>query len=128
MKSLEKSRKAESPKAETSRTLETTSKSEPVPASSGPTTGELIPHNNIRKSIAAHMVMSKHTSPHVTTVMEVDLSRVIAHRNQNKEAFSRDGVNLTFTAYFVSATVSALKAYPIVNSSWRETAYCPSRD
>lgn len=115
-----KEQKTGAPKVEASQTPEISLKSEPVAASSGPTPGELIPHNNIRKSIAAHMVMSKHTSPHVTTVMEVDLSRVIAHRNQNKEAFSRDGVNLTFTAYFVSATVSALKAYPIVNSSWRD--------
>lgn len=93
-----------------------------------PLPGKLIPLNNIRKSIAEHMVMSKHTSPHVTTVMEVDLSRVIAHRNQNKDLFSRDGVNLTFTAYFVAAAVTALKAYPIVNSSWREDGILVHRD
>ncbi len=85
-----------------------------------PTQDELIPLNNVRKKIAEHMVMSKHTSPHVTTVMEADLSRVVRHRNQNKDAFSHDGVNLTFTAYFVSAAVNALKAYPMVNSSWQE--------
>ncbi|HSQ26467.1 MAG TPA: dihydrolipoamide acetyltransferase family protein [Anaerolineales bacterium] len=124
----EKEQKSETPKAETSRTSEISAKSEPVAANSGLTPDELIPHNNVRKSIAAHMVMSKHTSPHVTTVMEVDLSRVIAHRNQNKEAFSRDGVNLTFTAYFVSAAVSALKAYPIVNSSWRDDGILVHRD
>jgi 2-oxoglutarate dehydrogenase E2 component (dihydrolipoamide succinyltransferase) len=66
------------------------------------------------------MVHSKHTSPHVTTVMEVDLSRVVAHREANKAAFARDGANLTFTAYFIAAIVAALKAYPIVNSSWGE--------
>jgi pyruvate/2-oxoglutarate dehydrogenase complex dihydrolipoamide acyltransferase (E2) component len=66
------------------------------------------------------MVFSKHTSPHVTTVMEADLSKVVKHRGANKGAFERDGVNLTFTAYFVSAVVSALKEYPIVNSSWSE--------
>jgi len=64
------------------------------------------------------MVMSKRTSPHVTTVMEVDLSRVIAHRTANKDDFNHDGVNLTFTAYFINAIVAALKAYPLVNSSW----------
>ncbi len=93
-----------------------------------PSPGDLVPLNNIRRSIAEHMVMSKHTSPHVTTVMEVDLSRVIAHRNQNKDMFKRDGVNLTFTAYFVSAAVNALKAYPIVNSSWREEGILFHRD
>ncbi len=80
----------------------------------------LLPLTPIRKSIAAHMVESKHTSPHVLTVMEADMSRVIAHRAANKDAFARDGVNLTFTAYFMTAIVAGLKAYPLVNSSWSE--------
>jgi 2-oxoglutarate dehydrogenase E2 component (dihydrolipoamide succinyltransferase) len=66
------------------------------------------------------MVQSKKTSPHVSTIMEADLSKVVAHRASNKEAFARDGVNLTFTAYFISAAVAALKAHPIVNSSWSD--------
>jgi 2-oxoisovalerate dehydrogenase E2 component (dihydrolipoyl transacylase) len=81
---------------------------------------QLIKHSSMRKSIAAHMVESKHTSPHVLTVMEADMSRVVKHRAANKAAFERDGVNLTFTAYFVSAIVAGLKAYPIVNSSWTD--------
>ncbi len=88
-----------------------------------PGTGTLdtvIKHTNIRKSIAEHMVMSKRTSPHVLTVMEADMSRVSKHRAANKEIFSRDGVNLTFTAYFMMAMVAGLKAYPIVNSSWSD--------
>lgn len=87
---------------------------------SGPLTSDLIPHTTLRRAIAEHMVFSKHTSPHVTTVMEADMTRVIAHRNANKESFARDGVNLTFTPYFISAIVSALKAYPTVNSSWSD--------
>jgi 2-oxoglutarate dehydrogenase E2 component (dihydrolipoamide succinyltransferase) len=82
--------------------------------------GEVIPLNPVRKAIANHMVMSKHTSPHVTTAMEVDLNQVVAHRNENKVPFAQIGVKLTFTAYFIAATVSALKAYPIVNSSWSD--------
>jgi 2-oxoglutarate dehydrogenase E2 component (dihydrolipoamide succinyltransferase) len=86
-----------------------------------PTAGDqLIKHTVIRKQIAEHMVMSKHTSPHVLTVMEADLSRVVKHRSANKEIFLRDGVNLTFTAYFMMAIVAGLKTYPNVNSSWRE--------
>ncbi len=86
-----------------------------------PTQGDqLIKHTVIRKSIAEHMVMSKRTSPHVLTVMEADMSRVVKHRAANKAAFERDGVNLTFTAYFLSAIVTGLKAYPTVNSSWTE--------
>jgi pyruvate/2-oxoglutarate dehydrogenase complex dihydrolipoamide acyltransferase (E2) component len=74
----------------------------------------------VRRLIAEHMVLSKHTSPHVTTVMEADLSRVVAHRLANKEAFDRDGASLTFTVYFAAAAVQALKAHPLVNSSWSE--------
>ncbi len=86
-------------------------------------TGEIIRLTPVRRLIAEHMVMSKHTSPHVTTVMEADLSRVVAHRGANKAAFERDGANLTFTAYFAAAAVQALKAYPLVNSSWTEAGH-----
>jgi 2-oxoglutarate dehydrogenase E2 component (dihydrolipoamide succinyltransferase) len=82
--------------------------------------GELIPHSTLRRQIAEHMLRSKHTSPHVTTIMEADLKRVVAHRQANKESFARQGVNLTFSAYFIAAAVEALKAFPIVNSSWSE--------
>jgi 2-oxoisovalerate dehydrogenase E2 component (dihydrolipoyl transacylase) len=80
----------------------------------------LIPHTTVRRLIAEHMVLSERTSPHVTTVMEVDLSRIVAHRAANKAAFAQDGVNLTFTAYFIAAIVAGLKAYPLVNSSWTD--------
>lgn len=94
----------------------------PQPTTTGLSDYQTIPHTTIRRRIAEHMVHSKHTSPHVTTVMEVDLSRVAAHRQTNKAAFAGDGVNLTFTPYFVSAIVDALKAYPMVNSSWSDDA------
>jgi len=81
---------------------------------------QLIKHTVIRKSIAQHMVESKHTSPHVLTVMEADMSKVIKHRSANKAIFERDGVKLTFTAYFMTAIVAGLKSYPIVNSSWND--------
>ena len=79
-----------------------------------------IPHTLMRRRIAEHMVMSKHTSPHVTTVMEVDLSKIVAHRRINLNGYAQDGIRLTFTAYFIAATASALKAHPLVNSSWSE--------
>ena len=79
---------------------------------------QLIKHTAIRRQIAEHMLMSKRTSPHVLTVMEADMSRVVKHRSANKEIFARDGVKLTFTAYFMMAIVAGLKAYPNVNSSW----------
>ncbi len=82
--------------------------------------GDLLPLSTVRRSIAEHMVMSKHTSPHVTTIMEADLSKVTAHRTSNKDSFASDGVKLTFTAYFIKAIIEGIKAYPIVNSSWKE--------
>jgi 2-oxoglutarate dehydrogenase E2 component (dihydrolipoamide succinyltransferase) len=86
-----------------------------------PTQGDqLIKHTVIRKSIAEHMLMSKRTSPHVLTVMEADLSRISKHRAANKSAFERDGIKLTFTAYFMMAIVAGLKAFPNVNSSWTD--------
>lgn len=81
---------------------------------------QLFKHTVIRKQIAEHMVMSKHTSPHVLTVMEADLSRVAKHRAENKATFERDGVKLTFTAYFMMAIVAGLRAYPNTNSSWTD--------
>lgn len=96
---------------------------QPTMRPTGPETGTqdtLIKHTVIRRQIAEHMVMSKHTSPHVLTVMEADMSRVARHRSANKETFARDGVNLTFTAYFMTAIVAGLKTYPNVNSSWTD--------
>ncbi len=93
-------------------------------APSVPTTNgadEVVPLTGIRKAIADHMVTSKRTSPHVTTVFEVDLSKVVAHRAANKALFERDGVNLTFTPYFAAATIAALKQFPLVNSSWSDS-------
>jgi len=95
----------------------------PAPTSAAPPiapTDRLVPHSIMRKRIAEHMVTSKHTSPHVLTVFEADISRVVAHRAANKEAFARDGVRLTYTAYFVAAVAAALRANPNVNSTWRD--------
>jgi 2-oxoglutarate dehydrogenase E2 component (dihydrolipoamide succinyltransferase) len=86
----------------------------------GMLTGTLVPHSSLRKQIAERMVNSQHTSPHVLTVMEADLSKVVAHRAANKNSFEEKNVNLTLTAYFCAAIVSALKAFPGVNSSWTD--------
>ncbi|HUI88392.1 MAG TPA: dihydrolipoamide acetyltransferase family protein [Anaerolineales bacterium] len=91
------------------------------PANMQPMTGDqLIKHSVVRKQIAQHMMLSKQTSPHVLTVMEADLTRVLAHQNASTELFARDGVKLTLTAYFLMAIVAGLKAFPLTNSSWTE--------
>lgn len=85
-----------------------------------PMSGEVVPLTAIRRSIAEHMVRSKHTSPHATTYFEIDMSRVMAHRTEHKANFERDGANLTFTPYLAAATTAALKENPMVNSSWSD--------
>lgn len=82
--------------------------------------GGVLPLDPVRKAIADHMVRSKHTSPHVTTVMEADLSAIVVHRSRHKEAFQAEGIALTFSAYFATATVAALKGVPLANSSFTE--------
>ncbi len=81
---------------------------------------ELAPMSTVRRSIARHMVTSKRTSPHVTTVMEADLMRVVQARERLKGEYERQGVRLTFTPFFVQAVVAGLKAVPEANSSFTE--------
>lgn len=93
-------------------------KSAPVPQG---LSGELVKLSGMRQSIAKHMVESKlQTAPHVTTVMEVDLTNVSAHRKANKEAFAKQGVKLTFTPYFILAIAEALQAVPVLNARWTD--------
>ena len=77
-----------------------------------------IPMDNIRMRIAEHMVRSKHTSAHVTSVSEVDLTNIVNFRNKFKDEFkARYGLNLTYTPIFIEAMVKAIKDFPIINSS-----------
>lgn len=85
-----------------------------------PEDAELLPISPMRRAIAEHMVRSVRTAPHVTSVVEVDLSRVIAHRAANKAAFESQGVRLTFTPYFIQAAVAGLQRVPLMNGSYTE--------
>ncbi len=96
-----------------------------TPAESVVETGEipaqLVPHTQMRKRIADHMVQSLlHTSPHVTTVFETDMSAVLRHYRQHKPLYAQRGVKLTLTAYFVSACVEAMHAVPEVNARYHD--------
>jgi 2-oxoglutarate dehydrogenase E2 component (dihydrolipoamide succinyltransferase) len=86
-----------------------------------PEDAEIIPVSSMRRSIAEHMVRSRRTAPHVTTVFEVDVSRIVAHRERRKADFERQGVKLTYTPYFVQAAVAGLQAVPAVNGSYAES-------
>ena len=100
-----------------------------TPSSSAPLSSDVtgpsrrVPHTAIRKRVAEHMVQSLlHTAPHVTTVFEADMTAVLAHRSAHREAFAERGVPLTLTAYFLQATVAAIRAVPEANSRWTDSA------
>ncbi len=112
-----KAQREHKPQAQGAPEKQPTEKQPQAPAA-GQTGDRIVPLTTVRKQIAEHMVNSKRTAPHVTTVMEANMQRVAQHRAAHKEDYTRDGANLTYTAYFVSAVVQALRAYPIVNSSW----------
>ena len=75
------------------------------------------PLSPMRRQIAEHMLRSRRTAAHVTTVAEVDLTRVVARRAELKEPFAARGVPLTYLAFVARATVAALQEHPLLNSS-----------
>jgi 2-oxoglutarate dehydrogenase E2 component (dihydrolipoamide succinyltransferase) len=79
-----------------------------------------VPHTQMRRSIAQHMVQSMSVAPHVTSVFDADLSAIIAHREANKADFESRGARLTYTAYFVAAAVEAIRKVPESNARWHD--------
>jgi 2-oxoglutarate dehydrogenase E2 component (dihydrolipoamide succinyltransferase) len=71
----------------------------------------------MRKKIAEHMVMSKHTSPHVYSVFEIDMNEIVKRRTELKPQFASEGVKLTFLPFFIDAAIRGIKEFPIINSS-----------
>ncbi|ARC65783.1 dihydrolipoyllysine-residue acetyltransferase component of pyruvate dehydrogenase complex [Bacillus licheniformis] len=86
-----------------------------VPEGEFPETREKM--SGIRKAIAKAMVNSKHTAPHVTLMDEVDVTNLVAHRKQFKQVAADQGIKLTYLPYVVKALTSALKKYPVLNTS-----------
>ena len=79
---------------------------------------EVIPMDRVRQIIADHMVRSKQTSPHVTSVGEADVTQLVNFREKNKSAFEqREGFKLTLTPFFAKAIIDAVKEFPLVNVS-----------
>jgi len=79
---------------------------------------EIEPMSPIRKRTSEHMILSRRTSAHVTTVFEIDMTEVVKLRERYKEDFlKRNGTKLTYMPFIIDAAVKALKAFPIVNSS-----------
>jgi 2-oxoglutarate dehydrogenase E2 component (dihydrolipoamide succinyltransferase) len=79
---------------------------------------EVIKMDTMRKAIAEHMVRSVHTSAHVGSVTEADVSKIVAYREKHKADFEKkEGFKLTFTPFFVDVVVKAIKDFPLINSS-----------
>jgi 2-oxoglutarate dehydrogenase E2 component (dihydrolipoamide succinyltransferase) len=111
---LLESKKAPAPAPPPKRPME----APPAPAMSVSGRVDVAPMTSIRKSIAEHMVLSRRTSAHVTTVFEVDMSRIVQARDSLKRAFEKEeGVKLTYTPFFIRAVTSALKSFPALNAS-----------
>ncbi|CAM4046131.1 dihydrolipoamide acetyltransferase family protein [Lederbergia lenta] len=107
----------ETTKEETVQTSQAETKvaSPVVPEGEYPETREKM--SGIRKAIAKAMVNSKHTAPHVTLMDEVEVSALVAHRKKFKEVAAEKDIKLTFLPYIVKALVSAMREYPILNTS-----------
>lgn len=79
---------------------------------------EIIEFDRMRKLIADHMVMSKHTSPHVTSFVEADVTNIVLWRERVKKDFEkREGEKLTYTPIFIEALTKAIKDFPMINIS-----------
>lgn len=79
---------------------------------------EIVEMDRMRKLIAEHMVRSKHTSPHVTSFTEADVTNMVMWRDKVKKEFEkREGTKITFTPLFVEAIVRCIKKFPLINCS-----------
>lgn len=92
-------------------------------------TDEIIEMDRMRKLISDHMVMSKHTSPHVTSFVEADVTNIVNWRNKvKKKFFEREGENITFTPIFIQAIAKAIKDFPMINVSVSGTTIIKKKD
>jgi pyruvate dehydrogenase E2 component (dihydrolipoamide acetyltransferase) len=91
-----------------------------IPQGEYPETREKM--SGIRKAIAKAMVNSKHTAPHVTLMDEVDVTKLVDHRKKFKEVAAAKGIKLTFLPYIVKALTSALREFPVLNTSLDDAA------
>ena len=80
----------------------------------------MIKHTRMRAAIGKNTSASAFTAPHVTTMWDIDVSAVMAHRAAHKKEFAAAGVNLTLTAYFVEAIVAGLRKVPAANASYTD--------
>jgi len=88
----------------------------PAAPAAGPRV-QVVPMSPIRKKTAEHMVLSKRTSAHVSTVFEIDFTRIDQLRHKHRAAFEERGVKLTYVPFVLKAVVDALAVFPVLNAS-----------
>ena len=93
----------------------------PAPVMMGEEEVELITPSRMRLAIAEHMVRSKRTSPHATTVVEVDMTNIAKWLEKNKEDFKkREGYSISYVPFVMKAVCEGIRKFPLMNSSWTE--------
>ena len=132
---LQQPKPAAAPAAAASAPAPAAAPSAPAPQARAPrqefASGESVklePLSVMRKRIAQHMIQSKQTSAHVTTVFEVDFTSVDKLRRQHKDAYAERGVKLTYLPFIVQAVIAGLREFPILNASMDENNVVYHRD
>jgi 2-oxoglutarate dehydrogenase E2 component (dihydrolipoamide succinyltransferase) len=109
-------------RADVDKAVEEATRVQPVegvlPRSDAGIASHSIPHDRMRIRIAENMLNSVTIAPHVTAMFEADFSAIMAHRARHKDAWTKKGVKLTYTAYIVAAAAEAMKVAPAINSRW----------
>ncbi len=91
----------------------------PAPAPSLAADEEVIVPSRMRLAIAEHMVRSKRTSPHATTVMEVDMTNIAKWLEKNKDEFKKsEGYGISFVPFVIRAVCEGIRKFPLINSTW----------
>ncbi|MGH2496750.1 MAG: dihydrolipoamide acetyltransferase family protein [Ktedonobacteraceae bacterium] len=111
---------APAPVAQPAYTAPAAAKAEPVTTIAGPDEELMVP-SRMRLAIAEHMVRSKRTSPHATTVVEVDMTNIAKWLEKNKEDFKkREGHSISYVPFVMKAVCEGIRKFPLINSSWTE--------
>ncbi len=107
--------------ASPSAPFSTSAPAQPAPAFSGGADEEVIEPSRMRLAIAEHMVRSKRTSPHATTVVEVDMTSIARWLEKNKADFKqREGYGISFVPFVMKAVCEGIRKVPLINSTWTE--------
>ena len=111
---------APAPVAQPAYTAPVAAKAEPATTIAGPDEELMVP-SRMRLAIAEHMVRSKRTSPHATTVVEVDMTNIAKWLEKNKEDFKkREGHSISYVPFVMKAVCEGIRKFPLINSSWTE--------